>query len=161
MDQQIIYQPIGIISTPYKTLEDMPIQPGGGIGVQGTLIIKPQFAVGLVDLEGFSHLYLIYHFHQVSDYQLTVTPFLDDKSHGVFATRAPKRPNSIGLSIVRLVSIADNRLVLENIDILDGTPILDIKPYVNIFDHQEDVRVGWLTGKGNELITKRSDERFV
>lgn len=160
-NRSIVYEPIGVIHTQYKSLRDMPIQPTGASLSSGRLIVNPQFTAGLTDLEGFSHIYLIYHFHQVQNCKLVVTPFLDDKPHGVFATRAPKRPNPIGLSIVRLISIEENVLILNNVDILDGTPILDIKPYVPAFDYQEHVRVGWLTDKDDEVKTKRSDERFV
>lgn len=160
-DDRIEYHPIGIIRTPYKKIEDMPIQPSGAAQVQGKLILNPENLEGLMDLEGFSHIYLIYHFHKVQNYKLVVTPFLDKKPHGVFATRAPKRPNPIGLSIVQLISIEENVLILNNVDILDGTPILDIKPYVPAFDYQEDVKVGWLTDKDDDVKTKRSDERFV
>lgn len=161
LDRSIKYRPIGIIHTPYKSLSDMPIQPTGASTSGGKLIMKPEYTPGLTDLGGFSHIYLIYHFHRVQNYQLVVTPFLDEKQHGVFATRAPKRPNPIGLSIVELVSIEDNVLILNNVDILDGTPILDIKPYVPAFDLQENVKAGWLTGKDEDVKTKRSDERFV
>lgn len=161
-DQGFIqFDPIGIIHTPYKKLEEMPIQPGGASGVRGELFLNPEFTEGLTDLEGFSHVYLIYHFHKVNEYHLTVKPFLDDETHGIFSTRAPKRPNPIGLSVVRLLSITENVLILENVDVLDGTPILDIKPYVPAFDHPENVSVGWLTGKTEDVKTKRSDERFV
>lgn len=161
IDRSICYQPIGIIHTPYKMLRDMPIQPSGARTSRGKLVVNPQFTAGLTDLEGFSHIYLIYHFHQVQDYKLIITPFLDEKPHGVFATRAPKRPNPIGLSIVRLISIEENNLFLINVDMLDGTPILDIKPYVPAFDHQDHVSVGWLTGRDDDVKTKRSDERFA
>jgi len=160
-DETIIYTPIGIISTPYQRIEDMPIQPSGASKVRGKLVLNPEFTAGIADLDGFSHVYLIYHFHQVHDYEMIVTPFLDKKPHGVFATRAPKRPNPIGLSIVKLISIKENVLILDNVDMLDGTPILDIKPYVPAFDQQKDVRVGWLTGRDDDAKTKRSDERFA
>jgi tRNA-Thr(GGU) m(6)t(6)A37 methyltransferase TsaA len=159
--QSINYEPIGIIFTPYKSIKDMPIQPGGALNVRTELVVNPQLTEGLIDLDGFSHLYLIYHFHEAQEYQLLVKPFLDDHMHGVFSTRAPRRPNPIGLSIVRLISIRDNVLVLENVDILDGTPILDIKPYVPAFDFHDDVKVGRLEGKDDQVKTKRSDERFV
>jgi tRNA-Thr(GGU) m(6)t(6)A37 methyltransferase TsaA len=160
-EENIIYQPIGIIHSPYKNLQDMPIQPGGAQNVLGELVVNPHLSAGLTDLDGFSHLYLIYHFHKTQSHQLIVQPFLDDQPHGVFSTRAPKRPNPIGLSIVRLIAIKANVLVLENVDILDGTPILDIKPYVPAFDAPENVEIGWLTGKDQGANTKRSDERFV
>ena len=160
-DETIIYKPIGIIYTPYQRIQDMPIQPGGASHVRGKLVINPKFSAGIADLDGFSHVYLIYHFHQVQDYEMIVTPFLDEKPHGIFATRAPKRPNPIGLSIVKLVSIEENVLIIDNVDMLDGTPILDIKPYVPAFDQQNHIRVGWLTGRDDDVKTKRSDERFA
>jgi tRNA (adenine37-N6)-methyltransferase len=160
-DDNIIYQPIGIIRTPYSNINDMPIQPSGAQNVRGELVIKPEFIEGLSDLDGFSHIFLIYHFHQVKSYELIVVPFMDDVSRGVFATRAPKRPNPIGISIVRLLSVEGNILTVENVDLLNGTPILDIKPYVPVFDYHEVERVGWLTGCGSEIETKRSDERFA
>jgi tRNA-Thr(GGU) m(6)t(6)A37 methyltransferase TsaA len=160
-DENIIYKPIGIIYTPYQRIQDMPIQPSGASQVRGKLVINPKYSAGLTDLDGFSHVYLIYHFHQVTDYEMVVTPFLDKNPHGVFATRAPKRPNPIGLSIVKLVSIEENVLILDNVDMLDGTPILDIKPYVPAFDQQNQVRVGWLAGRDDDVKAERSDERFA
>lgn len=157
----IIYQPIGVIRTPYLNIKDMPIQPSGAQNVRGELVIKPKFIEGLSDLDGFSHIFLIYHFHKVQSYELTVVPFMDEVTRGVFATRAPKRPNPIGISIVRLISVENNILTVENVDLLDGTPIIDIKPYVPVFDHHVAERVGWLTGCSDEIKTKRSDERFV
>ncbi len=140
----IVYRSIGVIHTPFKELENMPIQPSGAAGVRGTVELFPEFADGLKDLDGFSHLILLYHFHESRGYKLIVTPFLDSEPRGVFATRAPKRPNPIGLSIVRLVQVRGYTLDIENVDILDGTPLLDIKPYVPEFDHQENCRIGWL-----------------
>jgi tRNA-Thr(GGU) m(6)t(6)A37 methyltransferase TsaA len=158
---KIDYKPIGIIYTPYKNIKDMPIQPSGASGVSGKLVLDPQYSTALQDLDGFSHIYLLYHFHKVADSQLIVTPFLDSRPHGVFATRAPKRPNPIGLSVVKLMSIDNNILILENVDILDGTPVLDIKPYVPAFDKPGDVQVGWLAGCSDDVKSKRSDERFI
>ena len=159
-ENSCIFQPIGILHTLFKDIADMPIQPSSASGVVGRLVLESEYVEGLKDLDGFSHIYLIYQFHKVTSYQLTVTPFLDSSSHGVFSTRAPKRPNPIGLSVVSLIAIEDNILRLENVDILDGTPILDIKPYVPAFDQQFNVRVGWLEGNENDITTKRSDERF-
>ncbi|MCX5877591.1 MAG: tRNA (N6-threonylcarbamoyladenosine(37)-N6)-methyltransferase TrmO [Deltaproteobacteria bacterium] len=156
----IVYRPIGIIHTPFKEVENMPIQPSGAAGIYGTVELFPEFAEGLKDLDGFSHLILLYHFHESRGYKLIVTPFLDSEHRGVFATRAPKRPNPIGLSIVRLVRIQGSTLDIENVDILDGTPLLDIKPYVPEFDHQEDCRIGWLEQVQRMVKTKRSDDRF-
>jgi tRNA-Thr(GGU) m(6)t(6)A37 methyltransferase TsaA len=157
----ITYRPIGIISTPFKNKEGMPIQPSGAIGIRGTIKISGDYIAGLKDLEGFSHIILIYHFHLSKDYSLIVTPFLDDQPHGVFATRAPERPNSIGLSVVKLNAVKGDILDIENVDIIDGTPLLDIKPYVPKFDAQVEVETGWL-GKVEKRVHKtKSDLRFT
>jgi tRNA-Thr(GGU) m(6)t(6)A37 methyltransferase TsaA len=156
----LLCRPVGVIHTPFKELENMPIQPSGAAGIRGTVELFPEFADGLKDLDGFSHLILLYHFHESRGYKLIVTPFLDSEPRGVFATRAPKRPNPIGLSIVRLVQVRGYTLDIENVDILDGTPLLDIKPYVPEFDHQENCRIGWLEKARGEVRNKRSDERF-
>ena len=156
----ITYTPIGTIHTPHKQRAGMPIQPTGAKGIRGTIEVYPQFVEGLADLEGFSHIVLLYHFHQSEGYRLTVTPFMDTQPRGLFATRAPKRPNPIGLSVVRLVGVEGNIVTIENVDMLDGTPLLDIKPYVPEFDTPEVVRVGWLEQAGGKVQGKRSDERF-
>jgi tRNA-Thr(GGU) m(6)t(6)A37 methyltransferase TsaA len=158
---EITYHPIGTIHTPHTTREGMPIQPTGAKGVRGTIDIFPEYAEGVVDLDGFSHIILLYHLHKSSNYQLTVTPFLDTRPHGVFATRAPKRPNPIGLSIIKLIKVEENTLTIEDVDILDGTPLLDIKPYVPEFDSPEDIRIGWLEPARGEISGKRSDDRFT
>jgi tRNA-Thr(GGU) m(6)t(6)A37 methyltransferase TsaA len=158
---QICYRPIGVIHTPFQTLQGMPIQPPGARQAAGRVELLPEFAEGLHDLDGFSHIILIYHFHQVHEMQLTVTPFLDSQVHGVFATRAPKRPNPIGLSIVKLVRVQENLLFVEGIDVLDQTPLLDIKPYVPEFDQPAETRVGWLERSKGEVANKRSDDRFL
>jgi len=160
MDIVVSYRPIGIIHSPFTNIEGMPIQPTGASGIQGTIEIFPEFAAGLKDLEGFSHIILLYHFHQVQEAKLIVTPFMDARPRGVFATRAPKRPNPIGLSIVKLLSIEQNVLHVENVDILDGTPLLDIKPYVPEFDQHPAERVGWLGQARGRVQSKRSDGRF-
>jgi tRNA-Thr(GGU) m(6)t(6)A37 methyltransferase TsaA len=157
----LIFQPIGFVQSPFKDLEGMPIQPRGAQGVKGKIIVDPTLGEGLLDLDGFSHLVLIYFFHQVEGYKLCLTPFLDSKKHGVFATRAPRRPNPIGLSVVKLVKINHNELEVEDLDILDGTPVLDIKPYIPEIDQTSEVRIGWLEGKLGEMKKKRSDERFL
>jgi tRNA (adenine37-N6)-methyltransferase len=157
----ITYQPIGIIHSPFSDLKDMPIQPASRTSAPGTAEIFPQYAPALLDLDGFSHIILIYHLHRVTRTDLTVTPFLDDQPHGVFATRAPTRPNPIGLSIVRLERIQGTTLYLEDIDILDGTPLLDIKPYVPDFDCQPDAIAGWLEKSREKLRSTSSDERFT
>lgn len=156
----ISYQPIGIIKTPFRTVEGMPIQPAGAESVRGSIDIFPEFSEGLKDLAGFSHIILLYHFHRASKPKLVVTPFMDSKPHGVFATRAPSRPNSIGLSVVRLTGIEECTLHLENVDILDGTPLLDIKPYAPDFDQYSVDRIGWLHQASGVVKDKRSDKRF-
>ncbi|MEW7979756.1 MAG: tRNA (N6-threonylcarbamoyladenosine(37)-N6)-methyltransferase TrmO [Candidatus Sedimenticola endophacoides] len=153
-------RPIGIIHTEFKTLHDMPIQPAGASSVTGTIVINPELQPGLTDLDGFSHIYLIYQFHQSSGYDLMPTPFLDIHPHGVFATRAPRRPNPIGLSIVRLLSVRDNELTIQGADILDGTPLLDIKPYVDQFDRVKEPRSGWVSASEQAVEQKKSDHRF-
>ncbi len=157
----ITYRPIGIIHSPFKDREGMPIQPSGATGIRGAVKIKTEYVDGLKDLEGFSHVILIYHFHLSKEYSLTVTPFLDDQPHGVFATRAPKRPNSIGLSVVKLNKIKGDVLDIENVDIVDGTPLLDIKPYVPEFDVQKEVKTGWLAKAEKQIKEKKSDKRFT
>jgi tRNA-Thr(GGU) m(6)t(6)A37 methyltransferase TsaA len=157
----ITYHPIGTIHTPFKSREGMPIQPTGAQGIQGRVEIDPAFEAGLDDLEGFSHVFLLYHLHLSDGHSLTVTPFMDDAPRGVFATRAPRRPNPIGLSIVRLVRVAGPTLHVEGIDVVDGTPLLDLKPYIPSLNPPDDaVRIGWLAGKDNPTFDVRSDDRF-
>jgi len=158
---EITFQPIGIIHSPHQELEGMPIQPAAAAGVKGTIVLAQEFQEGLNDLEGFSHVILVYHFHQAKTPDLLVKPFLDDVKHGVFATRAPRRPNGIGISVVKLVAIEGNILEVENLDILDGTPLLDIKPYVPDFDEKEDVSIGWLEKSRGKINKKMSDDRFL
>ena len=151
---------IGVIHTPFSEKKGTPIQPKMGKGIEGTVEIFDQFVPGLRDLDGFSHIILLYYFHLSEGYSLEVTPYLEDKLRGLFATRAPRRPSPIGLSVVRLKSIEGNSLHIMDVDILDGTPLLDIKPYVPIFDEDVDVRVGWLESKLKRSGDKRADGRF-
>jgi tRNA-Thr(GGU) m(6)t(6)A37 methyltransferase TsaA len=145
-NMEIKFQPIGMIHTGYKEKANVPIQPAFSKS-KGTVEIFPDYAEGLKDLEGFSHIIIIYYFDKSKEYSLTVTPFLDDEKRGVFATRAPNRPNSIGISIVRLEKIEKNILHISNVDVLDNTPLFDIKPYVKDYDFIEDIRQGWIEGK--------------
>ena len=156
----IKFKPIGTIYTPFKTKENMPIQGKGANNIKGTIQLKKKYTEGLQDLNGFSHIYLIYHLHKSFNYNLLVTPFLDDKKHGVFATRAPKRPNAIGISVVKLISISKNYIEIEGVDMLNKTPLLDIKPYVPEFDCFETEKIGWLTNKSIDLSKIKSDKRF-
>jgi tRNA-Thr(GGU) m(6)t(6)A37 methyltransferase TsaA len=157
----ITFRPIGLISTPFTTPAGTPIQPRAAEGVAGSIKIFPEFSQGLQDLEGFSHIFLLYHFHLVQSFSLLVKPFLDDKQRGLFATRAPARPNPIGLSIVRLERIEADTLHVLDVDMLDGTPLLDIKPFVPEFDVRDQARIGWLASNLNKLKMARDDGRFL
>ena len=153
-------KPIGTIYTPYNDREGMPIQPTGAKGVKGKIELIPELTDGLKDLDGFSHIILIYHFHLSKKYELHVKPFMDDKIRGVFSTRAPKRPNPIGFSVVKLNKIEKNILHIENIDVLNGTPLLDIKPFIPDVDIVKTDKIGWLEGKAGKMNEKKSDIRF-
>ena len=157
---EIRYRPIGIIYTPFKKPKGTPIQPTAAKGVNGKVEVFPEYAEGLKDLDGFSHIILIYHFHLSKKFSLKVKPFMDDQMRGVFATRAPSRPNPIGISVVRLIKIEGNILHIQDVDIVDGTPLLDIKPYVPEFDVRVVDRVGWLEGNLDKLHSLRDDGRF-
>jgi len=133
-EEKIQYTPIGIIRTPFKKPEGTPIQPPGSEGIEGKVFVKPKYTEGLTDLEGFSHAILLYHFHLPNHPSLMVRPFLDDTKRGVFATHASSRPNPIGMSVVKIIKRWDNILFIENVDIVDNTPLLDIKPYFPEFD---------------------------
>ena len=157
---EIIYKPIGIIHSQFNTVNGMPIQPSAAPGIKGTVEVFPDYAAGLKDLEGFSHVILLYHFHLSDGYQLEVIPFLDNKIHGIFATRAPRRPNQIGLSVVKLNEIENNILHIEKVDVVNDTPLLDIKPYVPEFDKMEDIQIGWLSESKHRLSSGKADDRF-
>ena len=160
MKAVVTYRPIGIIHTSFKDIAGMPIHPAGAKGVAGRVVVDEAYREGLKDIDGFSHVFLLYHFHLCDGYALQVRPFMDDKVHGIFACRAPKRPNPIGLSIVKLVRVEGSILYIEDVDIVDGTPLLDIKPYVPLFDTATDVRTGWFTDRADSVIDARSDGRF-
>lgn len=157
---QITFEPIGIIHSPFQTVEDMPIQPTSQASRPGVVEIYPAYQEGLKDLEGFSHIYLIYHLHKAGGYKALVTPFLDRQPRGLFATRAPRRPNPIGLSLVELDHIEGSRLHIARLDVLDQTPLLDIKPYIPVFEPQQDVRIGWAAQARGQVHTRKSDARF-
>ena len=156
----ISYRPIGVIHSPFEVIENMPIQPAAAVGVRGTVEVFAEFVDGLKDLDGFSHVILLYHFHRAGKARLVVTPFLDTEPRGVYATRAPTRPNPIGLSVVRLLGVKGNVLRIENVDVVDGTPLLDLKPYVPRFDRYEVERIGWLAAAGDKVEETRADDRF-
>jgi len=156
--EKICYSPIGIVRSEFKEKTNVPIQSVFSNN-KGVIEIFPEYSEGLKDLDGFSHIFLIYHFHLSKGFSLIVTPFLDSEERGIFATRAPKRPNNIGLSILKIEGIEGNIIIVSGIDIIDKTPVLDIKPYVSHFDQRSDVKDGWFPNKidKNECI---SDNRF-
>jgi tRNA-Thr(GGU) m(6)t(6)A37 methyltransferase TsaA len=156
----ISYTPIGVIHSQHCIPEKTPIQPVYARGCAGRAEIRPEYAEGLKDLEGFSHLILLYHFHRAGDVRLVVQPFTEDAPRGVFSTRHPQRPNPIGLSVVRLLRIEGTTLHLEDVDILDGTPLLDIRPYVPRFDNVENPRGGWTEGVDEETARWRGRRGF-
>ena len=155
MSTGIVYTPIGVIRSEHRRPEETPIQPVYAEGCAGTAEVFPQYAAGLQDLEGFSHIYLLYHLHAAGESRLSVKPFLQDVEHGIFATRAPCRPNPIGLSIVRLVGREGSILLLDGVDVLDGTPLLDIKPYAARFDRIDGTRDGWQDEVDEETALRR------
>jgi tRNA (adenine37-N6)-methyltransferase len=156
----IVFRPIGIIRSPFLEPAGTPIQASGATGVRGTVHVDPEFVPGLDDLSGFSHIILIYQFHRAAAPRLRVVPFLDSREHGVFATRAPARPNPLGFSVVRLLSVDAGTLEIENVDILDSSPLLDIKPYVPAFDSWQVTSLGWLSECSESAVSTRSDDRF-
>jgi tRNA-Thr(GGU) m(6)t(6)A37 methyltransferase TsaA len=151
--------PIGVIRSPFREPNGTPIQPCLAQGAAGTVELRADLQAGLKDLDGFDRIWLVYWFHQASEHRLLVTPFLDNEKHGVFATRAPARPNAIGISVVRLLRVDGNILEVADLDIIDGTPLLDIKPYVPQFDCYPVERAGWLDSAAIERRT--ADGRFT
>ena len=157
---EITLRPIGYLETPFNDIADMPIQPSVLADTRGKAVLDEKFMPGLKDLDGFSHIILLFLLHKISGYQLEVVPFMDTLPHGIFATRSPKRPNRIGMSIVRVESVVGNIVQFKGVDMLNGSPLLDIKPYYSYFDQQTQVRNGWLEGKTLRPENLRSDERF-
>ena len=157
---EIVYRPIGVIHSPFDEPTGMPIQPCYAGGTSGEVELFREFAPGLSDLDQFTHLHLIYHFHRSTGYELSVIPYLDAEERGLFATRSPRRPNPIGLSVVRLLGVVGARLRVGDVDIVDGTPLLDIKPFNPKVDHRRHCRVGWMEGKVDPRRPRVSDDRF-
>jgi tRNA-Thr(GGU) m(6)t(6)A37 methyltransferase TsaA len=156
----VVYRPVGVVHSPLKEAHGAPIQSIAARDVEGVIEVFPQYAEGLRDIEGFSHLILVYHFHLSDKPSLIVRPYLDDGTHGVFATRAPARPNPIGISLVRLVRVDGTKLHVTGVDILDGTPVLDIKPYVPQFDAIGTEKIGWLKDRIHMVEETKDDGRF-
>lgn len=152
---------IGIIHSPFKKPHGVPIQPSGARGIEGRVEVFPEYLEGLTDIDGFSHIILIYYFHLAKKASLSVMPFMDNNTHGVFATRASARPNPIGFSVVELEKVDGNILLVKDIDIVEGTPLLDIKPCVPQFDFRKVTKTGWLENAVHELAVTKDDGRFV
>ena len=160
----ITMKQIATIKSPFYDLKNMPVQPRGAKDSYAEIEFKDEFIEGLKDLDGFSHVYLLYYFHKIDEHKLSVIPFNDktDTSRGVFSTRTPMHPNSIGLSVVELVKVNNNIVTIKGVDILDGTPLLDIKPYIENFDKVEgEAKSGWMKSSSDEVKTMRSDKRFI
>jgi len=157
----IAYRPIGIIRSPWTQPAGAPLQPASARGVDGALELEPQYADGVRDLAGFSHLIVLWHMHLVEGSALRVVPFLDDTERGIFATRSPKRPNPIGLSVLRIRAVVGCRVDVTDVDAVDGSPIIDIKPYVPAFDAPLAERIGWFAGRLDEIDGARADDRFA
>jgi len=158
--EPIVFKPIGVIHTPFPEPKGAPIQPSRSSHAKGRIEIYPEFQPGLCDLDGFSHITLVYYFHLSEGFDLAVTPFLDTQLRGLFSTRAPRRPNAIGLSVVRLLSIEDGVINIEDVDMVEGTPLLDIKPFIPAFEDIDSYRLGWLEGKTNRADNTSADDRF-
>jgi tRNA-Thr(GGU) m(6)t(6)A37 methyltransferase TsaA len=152
----VTYKPIGIIHTGFRDKKDTPIQGVFAKDAKGEVEIYPEYAVGLKHIEGFSHIILIYHFHLADGYSLISMPFLEDEQHGIFSIRHFKRPNPIGLSVVRLEQVRGNKLEISEVDIIDGTLLLDIKPFVPQFDNREAARSGWLSNPHLDMVRGES-----
>ncbi len=159
--KEIKYKPIGIIHSPNKEPKGSPIQPVSAGNINGTVELFSEYAEGLKDLEGFSHIFLIYHFHLSKEAALLVKPFMDNEVRGVFAMRGPGRPNPIGISVVQLVRIEDNILHIRDVDVVDKTPLLDIKPYIPEFDIRKADKIGWLERNIQKLSKTKDDGRFI
>jgi len=157
----IKFKPIGIIYSPFNEPHGVPIQPSGAKGIEGSIEVFPGYVEGLTDIEGFSHIILIYYFHLSKNTSLTVIPYLDSHVRGVFSTRAPGRPNHVGISVAELTKVEGKRLYVKDIDIVDGTPLLDIKPYVPQFDSRDTLKIGWLENVIHNLPNSKDDGRFV
>ncbi len=160
---KIVYKPIGIIHSPFKEQEGTPIQPLAekARSARGEVEVFKEYEEGLKDIDGFSHIILIYHFSRARKGDLVVKPYMHNESHGVFATRAPSRPNPIGISIVKLIKVEKNILYIENLDVIDGTPLLDIKNYVPEFDIRHVEKIGWLEKNVDKLDNISDDGRFA
>jgi len=156
---KIELKPIGIIHTPFQQAQGTPIQPVKAKGAKGWVEVDSAYVEGLKDLDGFERVWLLFWCHRASEFRLLVKPYMDTQTRGLFATRAPSRPNPIGISCVKLLSVKGKKLEIEDVDMLDGTPLLDIKPYAEKFDHFQVARCGWVDSVDYQVQTK-ADNRF-
>ena len=160
LPEAISYRPVGVVRSPFTRLEGMPLQSVAAEEVHGWIELRPELAPGLRDLDGFSHLHVVSHLHVGAPGGLEVRTFLDNEVRGVFATRSPRHPNPIGLSVVRLLGVDGATLEVAGLDLLDGTPVLDLKPYVPAFDAVVAERTGWLHAAAPRVHQVRADARF-
>lgn len=157
---EFVFHAIGVVRSPHTDPSRTPVQPVFAQGTKGRIVLDPEYSDGLSDLESFSHIYLFYVFHKTQETKLTVRPFLEEATRGVFATRAPCRPNKLGFSVVKLISVEGYILHVEDVDILDGTPVVDIKPYIARFDTRDDVKSGWQDRIPDDIATVRGRRGF-
>ncbi|MEN8207667.1 MAG: tRNA (N6-threonylcarbamoyladenosine(37)-N6)-methyltransferase TrmO [Candidatus Fermentibacteria bacterium] len=159
-DDVFVFRPIGIIHSPHREVSKIPIQPVFCNDIDGRIVLETEYAEGLIGLEGFSHIYLFYYFHESREVCLRMKPYLSDQEQGIFASRAPHRPNKLGMSLVRLLNIEDNVIHVKDIDILNGTPLFDIKPFIQRFDSREIVRSGWQEAIPDDIAVSRGAREY-
>jgi len=159
--EPVVYRPIGLVASPHADLDGMPLQPIADTNGNSRIDVFEPHRGCLDDLDGFSHVWVLAHLHETTGWDPAVPTFLDDTTHGTFATRSPRRPNAIGLSLTEIVEVEDLAVVVTGVDLLAGTPVLDLKPYVPLFDAPaDDVRAGWFEGRAERVFERRSDDRF-
>ena len=160
--EPVVYRPIGLVASAHTDLDGMPLQPIADTSGESRIEVFEAHRGCLDDLDGFSHLWVLSHLHETTGWDPAVPTFLDDTTHGTFATRSPRRPNPVGLSLAGIVAVEELAVVVDGIDLLAGTPVLDLKPYVPLFDvPREDVRSGWFDGRAERVFRRRSDDRFA
>ena len=160
--EPVVYRPVGLVVSAHTDLDGMPLQPIADASGESRIEVFEPHRGCLEDLDGFSHAWVLAHLHETSGWDAVVPTFLDDRTHGTFATRSPRRPNPLGLSLARIVAVDELAVVVDGIDLLSGTPVLDLKPYVPLFDvPQDEVRAGWFEGRAERVFRRRSDDRFT
>lgn len=161
MSETLALETIGTIHSPFRRLKGMPVQCLGSGCADGRVVVEERLAEGLKDLDGFSHIYLVYQFHEAARTELQVVPYMDTEVRGVFATRSPLRPAHLGISVVELLNVTGNVLTVRGLDVLDGTPLIDIKPYIPQFDCWPNATCGWMKASRFEVERRRADDRFT